>query len=224
MIWLYAICDRPALPPPRRRGLAQAPLDGLSEGGVQAIFTRHGSAPCEPAPDALWAHERVVERLMLDRAVVPMRFGSKVDDELSLRTLLAENQERFLQTLARVTGRVELGVRVLQPVLVDAGNVKPSSVATATVVASGREYLLGKLQTANRIDHAAAELHAPLEAMSVETCRQPLRGDDEVLRSAYLVDQRIVGRFRGTVERLQLTHPDVAILCTGPWPAYSFVN
>jgi hypothetical protein len=224
MIWLYAICDRPDLPPPPSRGLAQAPLDGLSEGGVQAIFTRHGNDPCEPAPDALWAHERVVERLMLDRAAVPMRFGSKVDDELSLRTLLAENQERFLQTLARVTGRVELGVRVLGRMLADPGDGTPQSVATATVVGSGRDYLLGKLQNANRIDHAAAELHTPLAAMSVETCRQPVRGDDEVLRSAYLVDQRIVGRFRGAVERLQLTHPDVAILCTGPWPAYSFVN
>ena len=41
---------------------------------------------------------------------------------------------------------------------------------------------------------------------------------------AYLVDERAVEPFRGVVERLQLSHPDTAILCTGPWPPYSFVN
>jgi hypothetical protein len=45
-----------------------------------------------------------------------------------------------------------------------------------------------------------------------------------VLRNAYLVERRVVPRFRAVVERLQLAHPEVAILCTGPWPAYSFVS
>jgi len=36
VIWLYGICDRPDMPPPRRRGLAQAPLDGIREGGLLA--------------------------------------------------------------------------------------------------------------------------------------------------------------------------------------------
>jgi hypothetical protein len=119
-----------------------------------------------------------------------------------------------------VAGRVEIGVRVVQPVAAGAG-IAP---AVPAIAPSGRDYLLFKLQNGRRAEHAAAELHTPLEALSVEALRQPLRTDDEVLRGAYLVDQRAVARFRGVVERLQLTHPDVAILCTGPWPPYSFVN
>ena len=221
MIWVYAICDRPDLPPPRRRGLAQAPLEGLAEGGLLAIFTRHAHAPGEPAPDALWAHERVVERLMTDRTALPMRFGSKVDSEAALRALLVEHRQRFLDALARVSGRVELGVRVLQPAAASLVNGARPAVATT---ASGREYLLGKLKDTRQVDRAAAALHTPLEVLAVEARRSPLRGDDEILRGSYLVDQRVVGRFRGVVERLQRSHPDVAILCTGPWPPYSFVN
>ncbi|MDX6729997.1 MAG: Gas vesicle synthesis protein GvpL/GvpF, partial [Baekduia sp.] len=43
-------------------------------------------------------------------------------------------------------------------------------------------------------------------------------------RTSYLVDEPVVGRFRNAVERLQREHPEAALLCTGPWPAYSFVS
>jgi hypothetical protein len=46
----------------------------------------------------------------------------------------------------------------------------------------------------------------------------------ELLRASYLVEQTAVARFRGTVERLQREHPEAALLCTGPWPAYSFME
>jgi hypothetical protein len=218
VIWVYAICDRPDLASPRPRGLVQAPLESLCEGALAAIFSSHEHAPGEPAPDALWAHERVVERLMEDRTVLPMRFGSKVDDEGALRALLAGDQQRFLHALARVHGRVELGVRALQPA--STGARVPVTAAAST----GRDYVLAKLDDERRLDRATTELHAPLEAVAVEVCRQPLRGADEILRGAYLVDRRMISRFRAVVARLQHAHPDVAILCTGPWPPYSFVQ
>jgi hypothetical protein len=38
------------------------------------------------------------------------------------------------------------------------------------------------------------------------------------------VERTLLPRFRTEVQRLQRTHPDVAVLCTGPWPPYSFVD
>lgn len=222
MIWVYGICDRPDQSAPRRRGLAQAPLDGLREGALLAVFSRHARPVGEPAPDALWAHERVVERLMVDRTVLPMRFGSTVADEDALRAILADGQQRFLEALARVAGRVELGVRAVHPAPVASREGAVAGVAAGAT--TGRDYLLAKLRDGRRVDHAAAELHAPLSELAAAACRQTPRTADEILRGAYLVDQRVVGRFRGAVERLQRAHPDVSILCTGPWPPYSFVQ
>jgi Gas vesicle synthesis protein GvpL/GvpF len=218
MIWIYAICDRPELPPPRRRGLAQAPLDGVREGELLAVISRHAHPPGDPALDALWVHERVVERIMADRAVLPMRFGNRLPDDEALRDVLAGRQQEFLAALDRVRGRVEVGVRAMEPL----GSEAPPPPVRAPAT-TGREYLEAKLRNGQRIEREVATLHQPLAALAVEATRQPSRGPDEVLRASYLIDTAMLARFRGTVERLQRTHPGVAILCTGPWPPYSFV-
>jgi len=208
LIWVYGICDRPELAAPRRPGLAQAPLDSLREQALLAVFTRHAHSLGEPDADALWAHERVVERLMTDRTVLPMRFGSTVADEAELRRFLVDRQATLAAALAGIAGRVELGVRIL------------AQREDAGPVASGREYVLSKLRDGARADR----VHEPLAALAADSRLQPPRGGEEVLRGAYLVDRSALSRFRAGVQRLQQAHPDVAILCTGPWPPYTFAS
>jgi hypothetical protein len=220
MIWVYGICERPDMPPPRRRGIAQAPLDGVREGQLLAVISRHVHPPGDPALDTMWVHERVVERMMADRAVLPMRFGSKLPDEAALRDVLATRQQELLATLERVRGRIEVGVRAMQPV----GRDTPLPAPPQPVAASGREYLEAKLHNGRRADHDAGALHEPLAELAVEVRRQPARAPEELLRVSYLIETPVLARFRATVERLQRAHPGIAILCTGPWPPYSFVG
>jgi hypothetical protein len=223
VIWVYGICERPDTPPPRRRGLAQAPLDGVREGELLAVISRHVHPPGDPALDALWVHERVVERLMADRAVLPMRFGNKLRDDGVLREILAARQEELLATLDRVRGRVELGVRAMQPLDAQPDASAIADRAPGSAVTTGREYLEAKLRDGRRIERGVAALHEPLAKLAVAAQRQPSRSPEELLRASYLVETAVVARFRGAVERLQREHPSVAILCTGPWPPYSFV-
>jgi hypothetical protein len=204
MIWVYAICDRPELGAP-------PDLDGVREGELFAVFGRQ--ADIDPEPDALWAHERVVERLMEDRTVLPMRFGSRVADEDELRRVLADGHDSFVSMLGRVRGRVELGVRVL--------SCTPEHIGEA---ATGREYMLAKLSGGRRAAHATATVHEPLAGLAADSRRQAAGCSGELLRGAYLVDRGAVARFSAAVERLQEAHPDLPMLCTGPWPPYSFVR
>lgn len=213
-MWIYGICDRPQLAPPRLPGLEDAPLEALSEGGLVAVFTRHAGNVNAPVPDALWAHERVVESLMDERTVVPMRFGSTVAGEDALRCLLAERRDSIAAALGRLRDRVELSVRVLEE----------APAATVHASRSGREYLVARLQDSQRTDLAAATLHEPLSVLSCAAVRQSPRSPGELLRSAYLVDRAGVPEFCARVQDLQDAHREMAILCTGPWPAYSFVG
>jgi Gas vesicle synthesis protein GvpL/GvpF len=221
VIWVYAICERPELPPPRRRGLAQAPLDGVRHGALLAVISRHVHPPGDPALDALWVHERVVERIMADRAVLPMRFGTRLPDDDAMAEVLASRQQEFLAALDRVRGRVEVGVRAMQPQPV---GPEPPALPVVPVAMSGREYVEAKLRNGRRTDHEAAALHEPLAKLAVAVSRRAAQAPDELLRASYLVETANLARFRGTVERLQRAHEEVAILCTGPWPPYSFVG
>jgi hypothetical protein len=220
VIWIYGICDRPELPPPRRGGLAEAALEGVREGDLLAVISRHDHPPGEPALDTLWVHERVVERIMADRAVLPLRFGSRLPDDDALREVLATRQQEFLAALHRVRGRVEVSVRAM----LQGGEPPPAAEPMTPGATSGREYLEAKLRDGRRTEREASSLHDPLESIAVAAVRQPARGPDELLRAAYLIDSAALARFRGVVERLQRAHPGVAILCTGPWPPYSFVG
>jgi gas vesicle protein GvpL/GvpF len=185
------------------------------------VISRHTRAPGDPALDALWVHERVVERIMADRAVLPMRFGSRLADEDALHDVLATRQQEFLETLGRVRGRIELSVRAMQ----QDGEQQPAAARVAPQpAASGREYLAAKLRDGRRAEREASALHDPLASLAFDAVRQPARGPDELLRASYLIDTPVLARFRGAVERLQRTHPGTAILCTGPWPPYSFVG
>ena len=202
MIWVYAVCDRPDEPP-------QAPLEAVRDGDLLAVFCAHDHAPDARALDALWAHEQVVEELMAERTVLPMRFGTTLPDAGALREAIAERHEALAERLDFVRDRVELGVRA----------IGTTPAETPAPDASGREYLLAKLGT----EQAATALHEPLAAPAVASSRRA-GGDGELLHATYLVHRDDVAPFLGTVERLNAEHPGVSVLCTGPWPPYSFVR
>jgi hypothetical protein len=223
VIWVYAIGEGPEAPPPvRGTGLAGAPLESLREGELLAVLSHHAELPEVSAVDALWAHEHVVERLMAERAVLPMRFGGSLPDEGPLRRALATRHDELLSALDAVRGRVELAVRAVGPV---PPHVPAPAVAGATERHdTGREYIRAKLELRHRAVAAGAELHAPLAALSVAEKRRPGRGPGELLRAAYLVERPAVAEFRAAAQRLQRRHAHAAVLCTGPWPPYSFVD
>jgi hypothetical protein len=139
--------------------------------------------------------------------------------------MLSRRHDELRGALDGVRGRVELAVRAVR--FTGSG---PTNAAGAHAAAdpeelpTGRGYLQAKLELRHRAAATGAALHAPLAAVAAADSRRPARPPDEVLRASYLVDRPAVAEFRGLAQRLQAEHPDVAFLCTGPWPPYSFVE
>jgi FAD/FMN-containing dehydrogenase len=69
--------------------------------------------------------------------------------------------------------------------------------------ASGTEYMRARLAQQRAVE--------PLEQLS-----------RAVSANAYLVPADKVDEFQEAVRRLQAEHPELTIVCTGPWPPYSF--
>jgi hypothetical protein len=194
VIELVAITDAAGSPPER------PPLRLVQSGRLAAV--------CAPAqereltPEALWERERLVESLMEERDLLPVRYGTRVRDEREAERALSEREHELSEALDRVRGAVELSVRAI-------GDRSPP--------ASGTEFIRGRAEV--------AALHERLSLVARDGARRPARAAGELLRAAYLVDRGALDDFVSLVERLQAeSEGSLRLLCTGPWPPYSFTS
>jgi hypothetical protein len=231
MIYVYAITG--GVPPPQTlaglAGFDDGPIAALESDGIAAVHSPVAAAP-RPSRDALLHHERVVERLMADRPLLPARFGTLLRGEAALVHVLALNRDRLTAGLERVRGCVELGVRVLwaaDPQVDDpAGESPPPSEGEG----AGRAYMLARAareRQRQRTEARAAELAASLNRMFLPSARdgavRVLPTPPFVLAGAYLVPRERATAFRATVDEAGAAFRSLRILCTGPWPPYHFV-
>ncbi|HLJ03923.1 MAG TPA: GvpL/GvpF family gas vesicle protein [Solirubrobacteraceae bacterium] len=188
---LYAIADGPA------------PADGadlrfVGDGPVAVV----GPPDADATPDALRAHMRTVSELMRDRAVLPVRYGTQLE-EPELERLLQERREPLAAALDRVRGAVEVAVHA---------RIAAAPTSEAASPRSGTEYLMRR---AGNVDPRLLPLAAVARAVA------PAPRSDGT-RLAYLVDRDRLAEFVGAVRALDHAHPDLELVCTGPWPPYSF--
>jgi hypothetical protein len=215
VIYLYAITDDAGAPLPEQSGLDDRPLAEVADGGVAAVLTHHSELKPAPQPDLLWKHEAVVEALMRDRAVLPMRFGTCLAGEHELRSLLDEQGGDFSNRLERVRDRVELGVRVI---------VGDQKSAGGWPAENGSDYMLQRLDAQRQTERLAQTVHAPLAELAECSSSNLAPGTGGDLTGSYLLRRAEVAAFIGRVQDLQERDPRLDITCTGPWPPYSFVD
>jgi hypothetical protein len=157
----------------------------------------------------------VVERAMDRGAVLPLRFGTRLDHEAELRSALAERRAELLRGLERVRGRVEIGLRVLPS--------EPEHGRPHDSAPTGREYLLGRLADRRRGELASRDLHDPLASLAqASVVRRPR--PPTLLVASYLVDVDEAAAFRSRAEELAAAQTGISVHVTGPWPPYSFVT
>ncbi len=208
---------------PTLTGLEDAPLRAIATARLAAVASDL-AAPLEPTEAALWRHEGIVEELMRRGPALPMRFGSVVADDAGALTSLRDREQELGTGLDLVRGAVELGVRVLwDPRSGEELSSEEPGPDARGEGGPGTTYLLQRLGRTRRSRELADELLAPLAAMARQSTRRLLVTPRLLLSGAYLVDDDDIEEFRDRVDELDEQLDEVAIICTGPWPPYSFV-
>lgn len=112
--YIYAIT--PAEHPLRMDGLQGVGKDGSA---LRTVSTPTLSAVVSTAPEGLRAkrrdlaaHEAVLEQLMADGAVLPMRFGLVGPDDDAVTQALEENVGVYTERLKELDGRLEYNLKV----------------------------------------------------------------------------------------------------------------
>ena len=173
-------------------------------------------------------HESVVEEIMSSRPILPARFNTLFRIEDAVIALLDERARPFRSALERVTGKVELGLRVLW----EAPGKSEVSVNQETGDGNpGTEYLHRRLREERRRagirgvgERVIREVQALFHSLAVESWLQRLPTDRLLFTGAYLVERYRVAAFREDVAKAQQEFSYLRFLLTGPWPPYHFVN
>jgi hypothetical protein len=218
-LYLYAITDARTGAPSQSAGIRGAPLAVVTHRDLAAVVSLSEGDGVKPTEAVLWEHERVCEAIMEAGPVLPARFGLLFRDERSLEAELAARYGELTTALAHVAGKVELGVRVLR----DNESV-PEAAEAPAIGGPGTAYLRALLRERQRADELADAVHEELERLAAASRRQLSRAPAVILSAAYLVDRESTDQFRRRVEVLDSQYPDIALLCTGPWPPYNFVG
>lgn len=200
---VYAITDAPAA--------ETGPLRTVERDGLAAVVSEHDGQ--RPERSDLWGYEQVMERLMAEHTILPMRFGTVLADERKVRAMIGERFEELHAGLERVRGAVELSLR--------AGWREPSAPVTAT--GPGTAYMLDRVALDRRA-RALADRLDPLGALAREMRRRIAPQGDLPVQNAYLVDRPRITEFTERVRHLDERHGDIELVCTGPWPPYSFAS
>jgi hypothetical protein len=201
---LYAVAECP-LPSPLPPGALGEPLVQLDADGIVGLAGAVEQAP-EPSEAAVLAHARVVEALAeLSDPLLPARFGSLHRTPEALADALRREAETLAAALRAVEGCVEVGVRGVAP---ETGFEEPP--------ASGKEYLERRRAEAKLVERVHGPLAAQARAARLER--------DRVFAASYLVPRDRLDDFLGAVRTRAEDEPELGLVCSGPWPPYSFAG
>ncbi len=116
LCYLYALVRQNTLtlpldPAPPLVGGANVPLRLTGAGAVAALWSPLEQSTVEPRRRDLLAHTKVLEAAMVQTLVLPVRFGIAVPAD-DLVKLLARHQAEIDAALERLTGKMEVGLKV----------------------------------------------------------------------------------------------------------------
>jgi hypothetical protein len=228
---LYCVGAASTALPADVRGGQGGGLLCIVQGGLAAVVSPQAEPVQEvhPSAEELLAYERVIRSQHAVADVVPMRFGSVLTGEAAVREHLDAQRATYQRVLTRVSGCVEMGVRMLvAPPPPPAAREEP----VTPVSRSGADYLKSRQQrhsAETQLRNQCTALEQELLSKVGPLCREhraelsPLRPGEPALYSLYfLVPRGQVPAFRATVSTLEDSPAKISL--SGPWPPFNFVD
>jgi hypothetical protein len=197
---------------------AASGVQGIRAAGLRAL-TATVDGPLTVDRAALIRYEEAVEAAMRHRTVLPMRFGSIVEDEHQVRELLRSRASEFRVALVRLDGMVEFGVQAWAG---DHANSTPPASGSATA-GDGGSYMRARLAEHRSRRELQAWLESGLGEIVRERVYRSAHHGPGAVSAAYLVDRREQDAFLQRIEMLDHTGGH-ALSWSGPWPPYTFVD
>jgi len=221
-------------------------LDGLKGVGepaapVRTVKTGQLTAVVSDAPEGLRAkrrdvaaHQAVLERLMTDGSVLPMRFGLVGPDDEQVAAALEDNRDGYQERLVELDDCLEFNLKVsrdeddlLAEIVRESDEIRRLNDLTRENPGAHNEKMrLGELITEEvkaRQDREAKEMTDRLAPAALNTSVADATADT-LLNASFLVKRDKAAAFSQAVHEEAALHSEAyTIRLNGPLPPYSFV-
>jgi DnaJ-domain-containing protein 1 len=185
----------------------------------------------------LSAHQRVLESVMHDYAVLPVKFGTTLPDEASLRALLRQGGQLLRAALGTYASKQQREVVVLwdlKQVFQEISAEAPIAALRAQLVGRAPDETVNERIALGQMVHAALQGRralisqqaiAQLRDLADDLIINPTMDDSMVVNVALLLDDRRQGDLDDRLEALDAQFGgQLQIRCVGPLPPYSFAT
>ena len=237
-VYVYGIIAAADAASVSHTGVEGSPVRTIREGDLAALVSDLAGGALAAAREVR-AHWRVLEAASAEATVLPVRFGTVMEDDAAVREqLLTANAERLQALMKELTGRVQVGVK---------GNYQQDEllrgvVAASPTVAALRARIEGLSEAASYYDRirlgelVAAEVERQreedaafargrLEPLAVATRAEGPGTPDAAFNLAFLIEHDRLDEFttavNGVVEELG---DRIAVRYVGPLAPYSFAD
>ncbi|MFH1504861.1 MAG: GvpL/GvpF family gas vesicle protein [Candidatus Omnitrophota bacterium] len=189
-------------------------------------------------------HEQVIEGIMKSRCVLPFKFATLYNSEVSLKLSIEDHVQAFRESLEVLEGKQEWGVKIYcdierlketlinrdQEILNINEEIHNSSSGKGYLLKKKKEDLINQLLN-KKYNGRAKACFEELNRHCVESRINRLlprevteRNEEMILNSAFLIEQDTAIDFIAVVDSLKTAYEEEGFLvdCTGPWPAYNF--
>jgi hypothetical protein len=219
-------------------GLEGKDVYTITEGRLGAVVSGLSCARIRPERANLTAHQAVLKRLMTVTTPLPMAFGTVAASPEAIHKILIRNRRAFEEQFARVSGKVEMGLRVTW----DVPNIFEYFVNTHPELRMARDRLMGarheytqeekielgrlfdRLLNEDRENHTA-RVERVLSSLCAEFKANPCRNEQEVINLACLVKRDSQEAFSaGVFVAAQLFDNSFSFDFSGPWAPHNFVE
>jgi len=203
------------------------------------VISSHPLMKLVVSRENILAHEKVIEEVMKEYAVLPVRFCTIASNTDEIRSLLLKRYREFKNALKDMDHKVELGVKGIWKDMESIfgeiaeenkeikkiksrlkGGTKPKDVQT--------KIGLGKLVEAalkNKKNEEAQKIVDALRVASFDYKLNNTMADEMFINASFLVSKGREKEFDNIMEEVSETYKDrVKFLYVGPLPPYNFVN
>ncbi len=213
------------------------PHGGLAVVVSASLLSDYRGLERDQAARYLVAHQRVVEAVMQDFSLLPVKFGTVLADEAQVRRLLAQGESLFRSALERFSGQVQMEVvvlRNLQQVFQEISQEaqiadlrtqvagRPPEETTAERIAIGQ---MVQASLAQRRTALRDRLLPSLQEVALDLVVNPPMDDSMVANVALLLDQAGRAALDRQLEWLDREFGGRMLFrCVGHLPPYSFAT